>query len=158
MQFRPLILRLAPWLTAYLFVVSVGLPLQRVYCACAGEEWLTVLPEKHECHHAAKMTDAADVHHHEPKKSCHDTRTTHDTGCMSHDCGKAEVILAQLDVDFTADMEEVDLDLSPVLPPVAFRPWAPRPVMLEDAPIRGPSPPPLPAGRDLLVAHQTFLI
>ena len=158
MQFRPLILRLAPWLTAYLFVVSVGLPLQRVYCACAGEEWLTVLPEEHECHHEIKTAEVRQVHHHGEEGCCHEPEVSHESSCVSHDCGNAEVILAQLDVDFTVDMEEVDLGLSAVLPPVAFRPWAPRPVMLEDAPIRGPSPPPLPAGRDLLVAHQTFLI
>lgn len=163
MHYRPFIQRLTPWLTAYLLVVSVGLPLQRVYCACVGEQWLTVLAGEHECHHESTATAIPEVHHHgkakgcqEQAKGCHGTSAASD--CVSHDCGNAEVLIAQLDVDFTFDAATADLGLALVLPPVAFTAWPPRPLVIATALIRGPSPPDLPSGRTLLVAHQTFLI
>lgn len=158
MHYRPFIQRLTPWLTAYLLVVSVGLPLQRVYCACVGEQWLTVLAEEHECHHEATATTTPEVHHHSETKSCHGTDTAHASACLTHDCGNAEVLLAQLDADFTFDDAKVDLGLAAVLPPAAFAAWPPRPLVVATTPLRGPPPPDLPAGRTLLVAHQAFLI
>lgn len=168
MSFRPYIQRLTPWLTAYLFLVSVGLPLQRVYCACAGEEWLTVLAEEHQCHHAVAIAEA-DIHHHVEKKSCHGNMgvlptdahhlaDVHGESCTSHDCGDSETLLAQLNVDFTFEAETMDIGLRAVLPAAAFAVWLPQPVVINAAPIRGPTPPPPPGGRALLVAHQTFLI
>lgn len=157
MNFRPLVQRLAPWLTVYLFVVSVGLPLQRVYCACAGEQWLTVVLEEHECHHgsAAKVQE---VHHHGEQVGYHDEKTDHHSVCTSHDCGNTEVIFPQLDVDFTFEVTALSMEPGAVLPPTVFAVFVPRPIISPEVPIRGPTPPPDPSGRALLVAHQTFLI
>lgn len=159
MHYRPFIQRLTPWLTAYLLVVSVGLPLQRVYCACVGEQWLTVMAEgEHECHHEATAAVTPEIHHHPEAGSCHGADSAHASACVTHDCSNSEVLLAQLDADFTFEVEKVDLGLSAVLPSQAFTNWPLRPVVVATMPIRGPSPPDLPSGRTLLVAHQTFLI
>jgi len=79
---------------------------------------------------------------------------------IDHDCSSSEVIVAALDADFllgtVTDYAAVAASgLTPVwldhLPPAAK-------VLVKTCPIRGPDPPDKPAGRDLLVAHQTFLI
>lgn len=157
MQFRNFTKRLAPWLTAYLLLVSIGLPLQRVYCACVGEQWLTVLPEdRHECHHEA--SDQEEVHHHALNDCCVKDKTPAGDSCKSHDCGEAEVLIAQLDVDFTAETTAFELSLTAILPPTVTVVWVTQPESVTTMPLRGPPPPPPLAGRQLLVAHQTFLI
>ncbi|OAV44552.1 hypothetical protein [Lewinella sp. 4G2] len=159
MQLRDLAKRLAPFLTAYLLLVSVGLPLNRVYCACVGEAYLTVTSVQHDCHHDAVETPPH--HHAEAKASC----CSHDAGpavetCKSHDCGDSEAVFAQLDVDFFA---EWNLDFSTVILGPAISPVT-SPTLFSGselelaAPIRGPDPPPLPYGRSLLALQQTFLI
>lgn len=157
MQFRPFIQLLAPYLTAYLLLVSVGLPLQRVYCACVGEQWLTVIPEEHECHHDAV---AETIHHHAENSCCHDETADHETTCSTHDCGSAEVLLAQLNVDFTADLDidKISLGLEAILPAAAFQAWPLKPVVEANAPIRGPTAPAPPSGRQLLLEKESFLI
>lgn len=156
MIFRPLIRRFSPWLTAYLLVVSVGLPLQRVYCMCMGEQWLSLTEIDHECSHDVKPQ--AEASHH--KMAC----CVVSKGCEyaegNHDCGDSETIVAQLDVDFTHELADWSLEGTTVmvLPSVPF--WQQLQVVerAKIRPIRGPDPPPLPAGRAMLLAHQTFLI
>ncbi|MEO0731200.1 MAG: hypothetical protein AAFZ52_00080 [Bacteroidota bacterium] len=130
--------RLVPTLTAYLLLVSVGLPLQRIYCTCLDQQWVSLTEPEHHCEHKHDDTD---------KPAC------------QSDCRDVEVLLAPLDADFLSEQKSfVDLHLVAVLPEVAPLPWPTKPVLTKAVPIRGPTPPPLPSGRDLLVAHQTFLI
>jgi len=77
-----------------------------------------------------------------------------------HGCGNKETIVAQLDVDFTHVLSEwnfvaATLVTLPGAPYWEYLPEVEREGILS---IRGPDPPPLLAGRALLVAHQTFLI
>lgn len=157
MQFRPLIRRLTPWLTAYLLLVSVGLPLQRVYCACVGEQWLTVLPEgKHTCQHEEAIKTVC--HEHAVSSCCQAPTPSHESSCVSNNCGDAEVLIAQLDADFTEETSSFAVNLVAVLPPTIAVNWFAKPEPTASALLRGPPPPPPLAGRQLLVAHQTFLI
>lgn len=170
MSLRPYIQRLTPWLTAYLLLVSVGLPLQRVYCACVGEQWLAVLPAEHQCHHGAPAVET-DIHHHARKTSCHGPNNTPEKSscqghagqgdtesCASHSCGDSETLIAQLDADFPLEDKAPAADFGLLPPHFAPDAWPPRPVITAATPIRGPTPPPPPAGRALLVVQQTFLI
>lgn len=158
MLYRPFIQRLAPLLTAYLLLVSLGLPLQRVYCACVGEQWLSLTVTDHECQHAS----AQEIKHdHGPKTCCSLLRGTEDVPTVDdlHDCGDSEVLLAQLDADFLSEQEHFVVDLAAVINLPATANLLPRlPIVTRSVLIRGPTPPPLPHGRDLLVAQQTFLI
>lgn len=77
-----------------------------------------------------------------------------------HSCGDTDVIVAQFDVDFMAELStdfQVDLPVGIVPSGPVFNPLAAQ-VVAKTRPIRGPAPPDHPAGRQLLVAHQTFLI
>jgi hypothetical protein len=158
MFYRPFIQRLAPLLTAYLLLVSLGLPLQRVYCACVGEQWLSLTATDHECHHAS----AREVkHEHSQMACCRLSEGKKDVPAAEdpHDCGNSEVLLAQLDADFLSEQQPSVINLASLSgwPPLAN--LLPRlPALIRSAPIRGPTPPPLLYGRDLLVAQQTFLI
>lgn len=158
MLYRPFIQRLAPLLTAYLLLVSLGLPLQRVYCACVGEQWLSLTATDHECHHPSALEVK---HEHGLMACCHlpDGTENLPTAEDLHDCGNSEVLLAQLDADFLSEQQPFDINLTSLSdwPPTAHT--LPRLAeLIRSAPIRGPTPPPLPYGRDLLVAQQTFLI
>lgn len=145
-------------MTAYLLLVSLGLPLQRVYCACVGEQWLSLTAADHECHHAS----AQEVkHEHGLMACCHLPEETEGlpTAEDLHDCGSSEVLLAQLDADFLFEQEHFVItpaSLSGWPATATFLPRLPR--FVRSVPIRGPTPPPLLYGRDLLVAQQTFLI
>lgn len=152
--------QLVPFLTAYLLVASLGLPLQRIYCACRGEAWLSISADSHECQMDKSPKAVVQV---EKKisccsaaKACHaPTEGVQDL----HDCGDTDIILAQLDADFLLQDVGDFLELSGTAiildRPVA--PWV-RPLTPRSLPIRGPDPPPLLSGRALLVVHQTFLI
>ncbi|MEL7161812.1 MAG: hypothetical protein AAFN92_13710 [Bacteroidota bacterium] len=155
MSVRHLSKRLVPTLTAYLLLVSIGLPLQRIYCACVGEQWISLTTVEHECHHAPEPI----AQDHKTGCCAHGHEHEQSTASDRHDCGDSEVLLAQLDADFLGEKEQL-LWLEPLEATllVAVRPWPTKPVVSKDTPIRGPDPPPLPAGRALLVAHQTFLI
>lgn len=157
MSFRKFTQRFTPWLTAYLLLVSVGLPLNRVYCACVDQEWVAVSSPVHECHHDAVT---ATIHHHqEAEKSCYDHGQVA-SSCSNHDCGDSEVLIQPLDVDFTVEWASAGIILAAFQPAVSFGSAVPHPAsaLSKATPIRGPSPPPLPYGRSLLVRQQTFLI
>lgn len=157
MRFRKFTKRLAPYLTAYLLLVTIGLPLNRVYCACVGEAWLTVLPEEHQCSH---HSGAAAVDHHHVDHACTAVEDSKQVACAEHGCGNSEQLFQQLDADFLADWELLPVHLSDLCYARSLRlsEMPVRPVIDRAAPIRGPAPPPLPYGRDLLAAQQTFLI
>lgn len=92
------------------------------------------------------------------ERSCHGTDTTHSTSCTPRTCGDAEVLIAQLDAEFTLAAATPDPGLRSVLPSAAFIEWAPLvPVTAAGQPPE-PAPPDLPSGRTLLVKYQTFLI
>jgi len=158
MFYRPLFQRLVPLLTAYLLLVSLGLPLQRVYCACVGEQWLSLTAADHECQHASVQEVK---HDHGQMTCCFLLKGAEDmpTAEKPHDCGDSEVLLAQLDSDFLSERNKVAFELIRMISLPATANLLPRqPVSERSAPIRGPTPPSLSAGRDLLVAQQTFLI
>jgi len=149
--------RLTPWLTLYLLVVSVGLPLQRVYCACVGEAALTLPGSEHECAaHAPQISE----HDHHRKACCVVSKDCQKPEADNHDCGSSEVVVAALDADFLLETagNYASAPLLGTMPawPV-YRPLVVQAVA-KTRPIRGPDPPGKPSGRDLLVAHQTFLI
>ncbi|MTB51156.1 hypothetical protein [Lewinella sp. W8] len=160
MLYRRKIHQLVPLLTTYLLVASIGLPLQRIYCACRGEAWLSITAESHACH--LDRVPKAIVQKEKKASCCLAAKACHaptEEAEDVHDCGDTDIVLAQLDVDFlvqddikfpgfsgTALLVEQTEDLRGI-PPVA-----------PSTPIRGPDPPPRPAGRTLLVAYQTFLI
>ncbi len=82
------------------------------------------------------------------------------TEADDHGCGHTDVIVAQFDVDFMAELSTdyfvgLPLGIVPIFP--TSHPLASRTVA-KTRPIRGPDPPDHPPGRQLLVAHQTFLI
>ncbi|MEM9259840.1 MAG: hypothetical protein AAGA62_09355, partial [Bacteroidota bacterium] len=124
MPLRKFFQRLAPTLSAYLLLVSLGFPLQRVYCACVGEHWVSLPTEVHECRHAK----AEKSHHPNDKPSCCQLRkasSDHHSAQSKHDCGDTSILLAQLDTDFIWEQDE----LSPLLTvitetPSAISPWA----------------------------------
>ncbi len=162
MTLRPFIQKLAPVLTAYLLLVSVGLPLQRVYCACMGLEWLSLTTNtEHECHHPAQAV----AHEHATKTCCHAPKKDAVQPEMErrHGCGDSELLLVQLQTEFSTEQSQWELT-SPKA--VQFLPAAPAEIVswsspvarLRALPIRGPTAPPLPAGRSLLEAHQSWLI
>lgn len=154
---RKFIRRLTPWLTLYLLVASVGLPLQRVYCACIGEASLTLPGDEHECAaHEPKISE----HDHHRTACCKVTKECTMADAEDHSCGDTDVIVAQFDVDFMAEVStdfELGLPVGIVPAGPGFSPLAAREVA-KTRPIRGPAPPDHPTGRQLLVAHQTFLI
>lgn len=161
---RPFALLLAPWLTLYLLVVSIGLPLQRVYCACVGKSSLTLVGEAHVCERHAVVTNAPAVKA-KPRHACCAARAAcsakTDDGVpeLKHDCGDTDVLLAALDADFTAEDHGAAIvvgEIPPTTDPLAVWPQRPAIGRAELAPAH-PRPPPL-SGRDRLLAHQTFLI
>ncbi|TXF90694.1 hypothetical protein FUA23_04440 [Neolewinella aurantiaca] len=157
MHIRKFTRRLTPWLTLYLLVVSIGLPLQRVYCACIGESELSLPGRDHDCEaHSAKITE----HDHHRMACCLATKECQTPELSEHKCGSSEVVVAALDADFlletVGDYSIVpSAGLMPSWP--AYLPLAAQ-VVAKTRPIRGPDPPDRRSGRDLLVAHQTFLI
>ncbi|MEM9837493.1 MAG: hypothetical protein AAF828_13380 [Bacteroidota bacterium] len=79
---------LVPYLSAYLLLVSLGLPLHKVYCACKGESEVSLLlANEHECrrhdhlnHQVDKVAKASccskqlahtTTNHHSPAKVAH---------------------------------------------------------------------------------------
>lgn len=157
MRIRNLTRRLTPWLTLYLLVVSIGLPLQRVYCACIGEAALSLPGSAHECGaHEPQISE----HDHHRMACCKVAKDCQQPETADHKCGSSEVIVAALDADFLFETvgNYADLAVLGTLPEwPAYRPLTAQ-VVAKTRPIRGPDPPDKPAGRDLLVAHQTFLI
>lgn len=157
MHIREFTRRLTPWLTLYLLVASIGLPLQRVYCACIGESELTLPGSEHDCEsHAPQITG----HDHQRVACCMITKDCRNQEAVDHNCSSSEVVLAALDADFlpgtVADYAAVPgLATLPAWPD--YRPLAVMAVA-KTRPIRGPDPPVKPSGRELLVAHQTYLI
>ncbi len=156
MILRPLYRRFSPILTAYLLLVSVGLPLQRGYCMCIGEQWISLTDDEHDCTHGLQPEV---VFVGEQIPCC-----TVTNGCQfadsDHGCDDTETVLAQLDVDFTHELTHWSLANAPLIHLPAAPYWA-QPGTLarpKTLPIRGPDPPPLPGGRALLVVQQTFLI
>ncbi|MFK8161179.1 MAG: hypothetical protein AB8H12_01840 [Lewinella sp.] len=157
MPIRNFARRFSPWLTIYLLVVSVGLPLQRVYCLCKGEQWLSISLRDHECgHKEGPKAPVAEV----KTACCLVTDACQVMEDDDHGCGKKETIVAQLDVDFTHVLSEWNLVAVTLitLPGVPYWEYLPEVEREGIISIRGPDPPPLLAGRALLVAHQTFLI
>jgi hypothetical protein len=150
-----------PLLTTYLLVASLGLPLQRIYCACLGESWLSISADGHACQ--LDVAPKATVKEEKKMSCCAAAKACHapaeEVEDAQHDCGDSEIVLAQLDADFLIQdgIDYLELSGTAILveQPLAFRNIPP---VLQSIPIRGPDPPPLPSGRDLLVAHQTFLI
>ncbi|WP_020570561.1 hypothetical protein [Neolewinella persica] len=156
MPIRNLARRFSPWLTIYLLVVSIGLPLQRVYCLCKGEQWLSISMQDHECEHEeAPKALVAEV-----KSAC----CLATDACQSiedkHGCGNEETIVAQLDVDFVHELSDWNVDGTTLvaLPGAPYWQQLPEVERVSIMLIRGPDPPPRYGGRELLVAHQTFLI
>ena len=148
---------LTPWLTLYLLVVSVGLPLQRVYCACVGDTSLSLAGGELSCvAHSATLRE----NDHHQMACCAPTPSGQLPEVADHGCGHSEVIVAQLDVAFLKEFA-TDYRIGPFagIKPAGpvFRPLAAQSIA-KVRPIRGPAPPDGPSGRQLLVAHQTFLI
>lgn len=155
--------RLSPFLTAYLLLVSLGLPLHKVYCACRGESKISLFAAEHNCGHAVKA-EAADAVKPLLKTSCCSAAKS---SCLvteasneDHRCGdNDETILAKLSADYLVEKQDLLLGqavgvlpvplVQELLPPVVFAAKA--------VPIRGPTPPPLPFGRDLLLRRQLML-
>jgi len=138
-------------------VVSVGLPLQRVYCACVGEASLSLAGGEHECAaHAPQISE----HDHHGSACCKVTTECQMTDAEDHDCGFTDVIVAQFDADYLADAS-ADLFIGqPMITAAAWPAYRPLAALavVKTRPIRGPAPPDRPAGRQLLVAQQIFLI
>ena len=159
MHIRKFTRRLTPWLTLYLLVVSIGLPLQRVYCACIGSSEISLPGGEHDCGaHAAKALVETEK---EPKASCcASAKQCNAPETADKKCGSSEIVVAALDADFL--LETVG-DYS-IVPTAGLMPSWPAhlplaaQVVAKTRPIRGPDPPDRRSGRDLLVAHQTFLI
>jgi len=162
MLFRQTARKLAPTLTIYLLIVSVGMPLHKVYCACRGAEFISLWELEHKCQRA--ITTSSEEHHHataccaakEEAHHCSDQLVDED-----RDCGSSETLLFQLDTEFTQHFTEDGIDHhSPFPLPVVF-PISHQGYLLyvpKAIPIRGPTPPPpLLCGRDVLVRHQVFL-
>lgn len=156
MPIRKFSRRFSPWLTIYLLVVSIGLPLQRVYCLCKGEQWLSISKIDHECGHEGEpKAPVAEV-----KTACCLVMDACQSMEEDHGCGNEETIMAQFDADFTHELSEWNVaDATLVtLPGKPYWESLPQVERVGIMPIRGPDPPPLLAGRALLVAHQFFLI
>ncbi|MEM1358139.1 MAG: hypothetical protein AAGF89_08070 [Bacteroidota bacterium] len=161
MPLRKFFQRLAPTLSVYFLLVSLGFPLQRVYCACVGEQWVSLPTEVHECRHA--QTVDANHHHEHGKTPCcrhMDTGSDYPVAKDLHGCGDTDILLAQLDADFVWEQERLVVIAAITSTAIITSSVnnLVRQVIPKSTPIRGPTPPPLPAGRDLLVAQQTFLI
>jgi hypothetical protein len=156
MPIRKFARRFSPWLTIYLLVVSIGLPLQRVYCLCKGEQWLSISLSDHECEH--EETPKALVA--EVKSACCLVTDACQSMEENHGCGNQETIVAQLDVDFVHELSDWKVEFTTILalPGVPYWEQLPEVDRVSVMPIRGPDPPPLLSGRALLVAHQSFLI
>lgn len=165
---------LAPYLTAYLLLVSLGLPLHKVYCACRGISEVTLLLAKeHDCGHdeAAKerrlqSSQGQEQSHASAAKTTCCKGKTDSASCTSaqagneHDCGGKETILAKLTGDYLFEQVKALPSAMAFLPPLPglFQFAATiRPFREKALPIRGPAPPPRPFGRDLLVSEQLFL-
>jgi len=149
--------RLTPWLTLYLLVASIGIPLQRVYCACVRESSLILAGGEHECVVYEPKPAARDHHR---TACCKITSECRVAPSDDHGCGYTDVIVAQFDENFLAKVAtgfQLDLANGVVPAGTSFQPLTAR-VLVKECPIRGPDPPDHPTGRQLLVAHQTFLI
>ncbi len=157
MRYRSFIKSLTPWLTLYLLVVSLGMPLQWVSCACAGEKAVALAGSEHECDaHGLTQLEKAEQKKNAPHKCCAGKEEP-----RQKDCCSSEVIVAAFHANFVVEpparfVPPVTVPALPVrltaflLPPT--RPDA------THRPVRGPTPPDPPGGRRLLIAHQTFLI
>ncbi|PHI19045.1 hypothetical protein CEQ90_14820 [Lewinellaceae bacterium SD302] len=177
--------RLSPFLTVYLLLVSLGLPLHKIYCACRGESEISLFSPEHACGHdavvladnsegegrSAPATVAVLDKEQEPappavteKASCCSSK---ESACLqtevsgeNHSCGdNEETILAKLTTDYLVkEQDYAQLLTATALPIPSLQDELPALVVAEKAtPIRGPTPPPLPYGRELLLRHQLFL-
>ncbi|MEL6358181.1 MAG: hypothetical protein AAFQ37_14760, partial [Bacteroidota bacterium] len=154
--------KLVPTLTIYLLLVSVGMPLHKVYCACQGAEFISFWKFEHECQLAHHHSEEEEHHTtsccaaHEESSHCADQFADED-----HDCGTSEMLLFQLDLDFTQQLADVVVENhGHFVFPTAFTALRERHLLYipKAIPIRGPTPPPpILTGRDLLVRHQAFL-
>lgn len=154
--------RLSPFLTAYLLLVSLGLPLHKIYCACRGESEISLLAASHDCGHDALFPESGSGTHEVAKlPECSSAQKTccSATELDDHDCGSDETIVAKFTAEYLIGQDKYFLAEITALPVFAvFNPeFAARPSVPRATPIRGPTPPPLPSGRAWLVAHQTFL-
>lgn len=158
MKFHAFARRLSPILTAYLLVVSLGLPLHKVYCACKGMTDFSLFSTTHACgHDEAVLADEVAM-----SSCCTDKDAT---ACSfdsvdEHDCGDAETILAKLTTDYILSENDdqtfaVQLLVLPPFTPV-YTPLFTA-IIPKVLPIRGPDPPPLPYGRELLLRQQLYL-
>lgn len=167
MIFRPFARSLSPYLTVYLLLVSLGLPLHRVYCACKGESQLQWVVAEHVCGHDEKKEDFIESSSVEAavlnaKTSC---CKSEEKSCESptsdpHDCGRHEVVLAKMTASFLAsEMKWTGDHFGPSLPPqFVAESTIPSPLLTASSPpIRGPNESPPPYGRQLLVLQQVFL-
>lgn len=158
MKTRRLARRLSPFLTIYLLVVSLGLPLHKVYCACRGITDFSLFEQDHQCGH-----DEVILANEVAKSSC--CTKAADKQCSfekadNHDCGDDETILAKFKADYLSEQEKTFDDPSDwsAMPSYIFSAQLSYTDLVPKAlPIRGPSPPPLPYGRSLLVRQQLFL-
>lgn len=164
--------RLSPFLTIYLLIVSLGLPLHKVYCACLDVTDFSLFAGDHQCklneeailaEEIAKLGELAKFECCR-KKAIESCKARIENGekviDQDHDCGNEETVLAKLTADYPiqkiADVSQLVhwptiVPESPALDQ-AFVAMVPKAL-----PIRGPDPPPLPYGRTLLVRQQLFL-
>lgn len=177
---KPRIARfLSPILAVYLLLVTVGVPLEQVYCACVGQVQLSIAglsavvadPCVHGADDPAPLfaccaqrmaarTGAAD----EAPGACHfgDATRLDNAHPTAGNCMTTEVVYAHFDADFVVmDMtDDADGDL-PIVIPSGITPAFSLPALAALAqahPVRPPSSSPSPpSGWELRVLHQSFL-
>lgn len=166
---------MSPLLAVYLLLVTVGLPLEQVYCACVGQVRVQVLgmaAELDSCAHGthdaeplfaccAKMLAeraAADA----DVMSCHfgEAILLDNTQADSANCMTSEVVYAHFDADFvTADAimdDGTSLQSAGVL--VSTPIFSDAAAVAATYPVCDPSPPPVRAsGWEMRIFHQSFL-
>lgn len=177
---KPRIARfLSPILAVYLLLVTVGVPLEQVYCACVGQVQLSIAglsavvadPCVHGADDPAPLfaccaqrmearTGAAD----EALGACHfgEATSLDNAHAAASNCMTTEVVYAHFDADFVVmDMtDDADGDL-PIVIPSGITPAFSLPALAALAqahPVRPPSSSPSPpSGWELRVLHQSFL-
>ena len=157
--------RLSPFLTIYLLMVSLGLPLHKVYCACRDVTNLSLFSGPHECGMdqeamvAKKLAELGELAQFEccrkaALKSCQAPQND------QHNCGDEETILAKFTPDYLFGDSKALSDLTSwngVLAVQAQLSNAFVALIPKALPIRGPDPPPPLYGRELLLRMELFL-